>query len=90
MPYYVVERIVLALNERGLSIKESRLLMIDVGYKKDVDDMRESPSLKLIGLLQQRGARVDYHDPYIAVMPRTRRHRFDLRFVPLTPENLSS
>jgi len=90
MPYYVVERTVQALNERGRSIKESRILIIGAAYKKDVDDVRESPSLKLIDLLMRRGARVDYHDPHIPVMPRTRRHQFDLRSVPLTPENLSA
>jgi UDP-N-acetyl-D-glucosamine dehydrogenase len=61
-----------------------------VAYKKDVDDMRESPSLKLIDLLMNRGAKVDYHDPYIPVMPPTRRHNFNLRSVPLTPANLAS
>lgn len=90
MPYYVVERTVQILNDHGQSIKGTRVLVIGLAYKKDVDDLRESPSLKLIDLLRQRGARVDYHDPYIPVMPRTRRHQFDLQSVPLTPENLAA
>ncbi|MDP3183269.1 MAG: nucleotide sugar dehydrogenase [Desulfobaccales bacterium] len=90
MPYFVIERTVQALNDRGQPIKGTRVLVIGVAYKKDVDDLRESPSLKLIDLLLQRGARVDYHDPYIPVMPRTRRHQFDMRSVPLTPENLAT
>jgi UDP-N-acetyl-D-glucosamine dehydrogenase len=90
MPYYVVERAIQALNARGLAIKGARLLIIGIAYKKDVDDTRESPSLKLIELLLKREAMVDYHDPYIPVIPRTRRHQLDLRSVPLTPETLSS
>jgi UDP-N-acetyl-D-glucosamine dehydrogenase len=90
MPYYVVEKTIEALNDHGLAIKGVRVLIVGIAYKKDVDDMRESPSLKLIEMFRQRGARVDYHDPYIPVMPRTRRHQFDLRSVPLTPENLAS
>jgi UDP-N-acetyl-D-glucosamine dehydrogenase len=91
MPYYVVERAVQGLNEKSCkSITGAKVLMVGVGYKKDVDDMRESPSLRLIDLFLQRGAQVDYHDPYIPVMPHTRRHQFNMRSVPLTPGNLAS
>jgi UDP-N-acetyl-D-glucosamine dehydrogenase len=91
MPYFVVERAIQGLNEKcGKSIKGAKVLVVGVAYKKDVDDMRESPSLKLIELLIQRGADVDYHDPHIPVMPRTRRHQFDLRSVPLTASNLAA
>jgi len=91
IPYFVVERAVQGLNKQcGKSMKASKVLVIGLAYKKDVDDMRESPSLKLIDLLLQRGACVDYHDPYIPVMPPTRRHQFDLRSVPLTAENLAA
>jgi len=88
MPYFVIERTAQTLNDRGCAMKNARILVIGVAYKKDVDDMRESPSLKLIELLRQRGATVDYHDPYIPVMPRTRRHQFDMKSVELTPETL--
>jgi len=91
MPYFVVERAVQGLNEKcDKSIKSAKVLVVGLAYKKDVDDMRESPSLKLIELLMQRGAKVDYHDPFIPVMPRTRRHQFDLRSVPLTADNLAA
>lgn len=91
MPYFVVERAVQGLNEKSSkSIKAAKILVVGVAYKKDVDDLRESPSLKLMELLLQRGASVDYHDPYIPVIPRTRRHEFNLRSVQLTPENIAS
>jgi UDP-N-acetyl-D-glucosamine dehydrogenase len=91
MPYFVVERAVQGLNEKGgKSISGAKILIVGIAYKKDVDDMRESPSLKLIDLFIQRGAGVDYHDPYIPVMPITRRHKFNLRSVPVTRENLAS
>ena len=90
MPYYVIDRTIQALNSRGKSIKGANVLVIGIAYKKDVDDMRESPSLKLIELLLHQGAVVDYHDPYIPVMPTTRQHNFDMRSVPLTPENVAS
>lgn len=90
MPYYVIERTAQALNDHGQSIRGARVLVIGLAYKKNVDDLRESPSLKLIDLLLQRGALVDYHDPYIPVMHHTRRHQFDMRSVPLTPENLAT
>jgi UDP-N-acetyl-D-glucosamine dehydrogenase len=90
MPYFVCERTCQALNEGGQSVKGARVLVVGVAYKRDVDDLRESPGLKIIELLRQHGAVVDYHDPYIPVMPHTRRYRFDMRSVDLTPENLAS
>jgi UDP-N-acetyl-D-glucosamine dehydrogenase len=90
MPYFVVDRTVLALGEHQKSMKGARILVVGIAYKKDVDDMRESPSLKIIDLLQKQGARVDYHDPYIPRMPETRRYKFDMQSVPLTAENLAS
>ena len=76
MPRWVVERLAMALDRlgnRGLS--GARILLIGLAYKKNVDDPRESPSLKLIELLESRGASVDYYDPYIPVIPITREHR---------------
>ncbi len=72
MPYYVVDRTINALNERGRVIKGARVLILGIAYKKDVDDQRESPSLKIITLLKQRGAKVDYNDPHV---PRSAGHR---------------
>ena len=65
MPYYVIQKTVDALNERGMSIRGAKVLVLGAAYKKDVDDIRESPAVKIISLLQNKGADVSYHDPYI-------------------------
>lgn len=65
MPRYVVSRVMEALNERGKALKGSKILILGAAYKADVDDVRESPALDVIGLLQNRGAKVEYHDPYV-------------------------
>lgn len=77
MPHYVVEKVADALNERRKSLKGSRVLVLGLAYKPDIDDVRESPSLELIELLQRKGAKVDYNDPYI---PQTHKQReYDLK-----------
>ncbi|MBV6396516.1 MAG: UDP-N-acetyl-D-glucosamine 6-dehydrogenase [Anaerolineales bacterium] len=65
MPRYVVSRMLEAMNDRGMLLKGSRALVLGVAYKPDIDDVRESPSLDVIGLLRKKGANVEYHDPYI-------------------------
>ncbi|MBW4612848.1 MAG: nucleotide sugar dehydrogenase [Desmonostoc vinosum HA7617-LM4] len=89
MPNYVVNRLASALNNQCKPIKNSRILLLGVAYKRNVDDQRESPSLKIIQLLQQQGALVEYHDPYA---PTCNNHRhypeIDLQSLPLTKENL--
>src|SRR5688572_29403502 len=65
MPRYVVSRVMEGLNERSKALKGSRVLVLGVAYKPDIDDVRESPALDVIGLLRQKGADVEYHDPYI-------------------------
>jgi UDP-N-acetyl-D-glucosamine dehydrogenase len=65
MPYYVVTKTVEALNENGKSIKRARILILGLAYKEDIDDQRESPSLKIISLFKKRGANVSYNDPYV-------------------------
>lgn len=72
MPHYVVDKLQQALNDRGRALKGSKVLMIGLAYKKDIDDPRESPSFELIDLLLRRGAVVSYHDPYIPRSPRMR------------------
>ena len=91
MPEYVVRRIVDALSDKGKGIRGAKILVLGVAYKKDVDDQRESPSLKLIELLKGRGAEVSYHDPYVPVC-RGHRHYPDLELksVPMTDEFLRS
>ncbi|MBN2310989.1 MAG: nucleotide sugar dehydrogenase, partial [Candidatus Hydrogenedentes bacterium] len=83
MPNYVVTRVMEALNERGKTVNGSRILILGVAYKKDVDDTRESPSVALIELLERRGAHVDYHDPYVPKFPPLRRRDLDMESVPL-------
>ncbi len=91
MPYYVVQKTVDALNNRGKSIKGSKLLILGIAYKKNVDDMRESPSLKLIELYREKGAIVDYNDPFIPEMPKLRHHNLlEMKSVPLTDETVGS
>jgi UDP-N-acetyl-D-glucosamine dehydrogenase len=80
MPRYVVTRILEALNERGQTLKGARCLVLGVAYKPDIDDIRESPALDVIGLLQKKGATVEYHDPYI---PSLKTHEdAEMRSVP--------
>ena len=74
MPQYVVSRTMLALNEQGKSVKGSRILLLGLAYKSDVDDMRESPTFELMDRFQELGAEVAYHDPYIPVIGPTREH----------------
>ncbi len=74
MPNYVLGKLQNALNERGQSLKGARVLILGLAYKKNVGDMRESPSLRLLDLLGERGAEVDYHDPYIPVIPSSREY----------------
>jgi len=89
MPEYVITRLMEALNESGKSLKGSRVLVLGLAYKKDVDDVRESPSVTLIELLQQRGAKVDYHDPHIPVAKPMREHNITyMKSQPLTPASL--
>ncbi len=66
MPRYVVSRVMEAMNERGKHLKGSKVLVLGAAYKPDIDDVRESPALDVIGLLQKKGAIVEYHDPYIS------------------------
>ena len=87
MPHYVVERVGLALNDRGKALKGSRLLVLGVSYKRDVTDTRESPATEILQLLKGRGAKVSYHDPLV---PEFRMDGSVLRSVPLSAKNLSA
>lgn len=90
MPYYIVQKTMEALNNRGMQMKGTKILIMGVAYKKDVDDMRESPSLKLIELFKSNGAIVDYHDPYIPEIPVTRHYRFEgMKSVSLDKDGIS-
>jgi len=88
-PYYVVEKLIDVLNTNGRSLKDSKILIVGIAYKKNVDDLRESPSLKLIEILNKKYAKVDYYDPYIPEIPKTRKYDFDLKSISLTENTLS-
>ena len=78
MPYYVVESTIEALNAQRKSLRGSRVLVLGVAYKKDIDDLRESPALSIIELLRRRGADVSYHDPYFPYVGRGRHYDLDM------------
>jgi len=90
MPHWVVGKIVDALNDRRQSLKGSRILALGIAYKRDVDDMRESPAVEVMEILRARGANLEYCDPNVPVFPKMREHSFDLKSVPMTPEMLAS
>ena len=90
MPHWVIGKLADALNARSRSVKGSRILVLGIAYKKDVEDMRESPSVELMEILRDKGAVVDYSDPHVPVFPRMREHHFDLASVHLTAASLAS
>ena len=91
MPEYVIHKLAERLNDAGKPIKGSKILMLGVAYKKDVDDPRESPSFELLDLLRERGAELIYNDPWVPKLPRVRHHDVpDMDSTPLTPELLAS
>jgi UDP-N-acetyl-D-glucosamine dehydrogenase len=89
MPHYVVERVSQALNDVGKPVRGSRIGILGVAYKKDIDDPRESPSFKIMELLQARGAVISYNDPHIPTLPSMRHYQVPrLASESLTPEYL--
>lgn len=90
MPDYVIEKISLALNEHQRALKGSKILVLGIAYKKNVDDMRESPSVEIMERLEKLGADIAYSDPHVPVFPHIPEHHyFDLQSEALTPENLA-
>ncbi len=90
MPEYVVTKLMHGLNEHGKALKNAKVLVLGIAYKKNVDDMRESPSVEIMELLEEKGAKVAYSDPHVPVFPKMREHHFELSSEPLTAENLST
>ena len=88
MPHYVIAKVMDALNSKRKALKDSKILILGLAYKKNIDDIRESPSLKLIELLQERGAKVDYNDEYVKSIPELRKYNFNKKSVKLSKENL--
>ena len=90
MPSFVISKITNALNNHGKALKGSRILILGIAYKKNVDDMRESPSVEIMELLTEKKANVQYSDPYVPVFPKMRDHSFDLKSIELTAETIKS
>lgn len=90
MPHWVVNKVSDALNQKGRALKNSRILVLGIAYKRNVEDMRESPSVEIMELLQEKGALVSYSDPHVPLFPAMREHHFDLHSVSLDEEVLKS
>jgi len=90
MPHWVVQKVSDALNDRERSIKNSNILVLGIAYKRNVDDMRESPSVEIMELLQAKGAKVAYADPHVPFFPAMRVHHFDLHSQDLNPQMLAT
>ncbi|MBB1634318.1 UDP-N-acetyl-D-glucosamine 6-dehydrogenase [Cupriavidus sp. UME77] len=89
MPEYVVGKLIDGLNVRGKALNGCKVLVLGIAYKKNVDDMRESPSVEIMELIEAKGATVAYSDPHVPVFPKMREHHFDLSSVPLTAESIA-
>lgn len=89
MPDYVIQKTIDALNDRGKALKNSRVLVLGIAYKKNVDDMRESPSVIIMEKLREKGALVSYSDPHVPTFPKMREHHFDLSSVAIDSESLA-
>jgi UDP-N-acetyl-D-glucosamine dehydrogenase len=83
MPYFVVENVVEAMSQRGKALRGANILILGVAYKRDIDDLRESPALTIIELLQKRGAHVEYNDPFFAFVGSGRRYDLNMTCTPL-------
>lgn len=90
MPEYVLGKLVKALNDRKKALNGAKVLILGIAYKKNVDDMRESPSVEIMELIRAAGGDLAYSDPHVPVFPKMRKHSFDLSSVALTPESLGS
>ncbi|WP_374325622.1 nucleotide sugar dehydrogenase [Aquipseudomonas alcaligenes] len=90
MPHWVVQKVADALNEHGKAVKGSRILVLGLAYKKNIDDSRESPAVEIMELLHGKGAQVDYADPHVPAFPKKRDYHFDLKSIELSPKNIAS
>jgi len=90
MPKYVVEKVNEGLNQHGISLSKSKILVLGIAYKKNVDDMRESPSVQIMQLLSDKGADVQYSDPHVPKFPKMREHNFNLESIELSQKTISS
>ena len=89
MPRWVINKVMDALNDRSKSLKGAKVLVLGIAYKSNVDDMRESPAVELMELLEEKGAIVEYTDPHVPIFPKMREHHFDLKSVDTTPSKVA-
>lgn len=90
MPDWVIDKVLYALNEQKKALNGSKVLVIGISYKKNIDDMRESPSVQLMKLLQDKGADIYYYDPYVPIFPKMRKYKFDLQSIELTEKMIKN
>jgi UDP-N-acetyl-D-glucosamine dehydrogenase len=90
MPSYVIDKITDGLNDHSLSVKGAKILVLGAAYKKNVDDMRESPSVEIMESLIDLGALVDYYDPFVPKLPKMRNHELDLESIEFNSTTVSS
>ena len=90
MPNYVISKIGYGLNQAGKAVNNSKILILGLAYKKNVDDLRESPSLEILTKLMEMGADVAYCDPYIDRIPPTRKYNLELKSLPVNVRNIQS
>jgi len=90
MPDYVIRKVMEALNKEGKAVNGSKILILGIANKKNVDDMRESPSVELMEKLEDKGAIISYSGPHVAEFPKMRKYHFDLASIELSQEALSS
>lgn len=89
MPQYVVNKVTYALNDRGKALNGAKILVLGIAYKKNVDDMRESPSVILMEKLRDKGAEISYADPYVPTFPKMREHFFELSSVEVSESTVA-
>ena len=89
MPKWVIQKTMQALESGKKVLNGSKVLVLGLSYKKDIDDTRESPSVELIKLLEDRGANVDYSDPFVVEFPKMRKYKYELSSVDINPTNLA-
>lgn len=88
MPVWVIDKVIFALNQVSKPVKGSKILLLGIAYKKNVDDMRESPSVIMMEKLRDLGAEISYSDPHVPIFPKMRQHKFDLTSVNLNQNEL--
>ena len=89
MPDYVFKKLFTGLNNHGKSVRGSKIMVLGIAYKKNVDDMRESPSVAIMEMIRKHGGVLSYADPHVPVFPQMREHHFDMSATPITAETIA-